>query len=94
MASRTGIVILAAAVSTGLLTVFTDGNVIDQKVLQRELAEITPEIVSLNDKDEFRELGEPVAVAAVNDYKTQVRFRVSDNGRRRRTDLCGGRGEG
>lgn len=58
-------VILALAVLTGLLPAQTKGNAIDQ----RELND-SPEMISMNDKDEFRELEEPV----INDYtvKTKV----------------------
>lgn len=62
--------ILALSVLTGFLPILTTGNVIDQRVLQRELGESSPEIISMNDKEEFRELEEPI----VNDYviKTKV----------------------
>lgn len=64
-------VIFALTVLTGLLPVPSKANVIDQRVLQRELGENSPEIISLSDKDDFRELEEP----AINDYaiKTKVR---------------------
>lgn len=63
--------ILAFTVLTGLLPIQTKGNVIDQRILQREL-DNPPEILSLNDKDELRDLEEPI----INDYtmKTKVSF--------------------
>lgn len=79
MTSHTGIVcygvILTLATFAGLLPVLTEGNVIDQRALQRELGESSPaEIMSLIDKDEFRELGEPAV--AVNDYNNIVKTKV------------------
>lgn len=88
MASRMGIacygVTLALAVFAGLLPAPTEGNVIDQRGFQRELGEISPDIMSsLNGKDEFRELGEPAAAAAssvaVNDYNNIVKTQVTVN---------------
>lgn len=79
MATRMGIlsygVILALTVLTGLLPTLTNGNVIDQRVLQRELGENSPEMMSMNDKDEFRELEEP----AVNDYAIKTKVCISSN---------------
>lgn len=69
-------VILTLAVLTVLLPILTTGNVIDQRVLQRELGENSPEIMSMGDKDDFREIEEP----AINDYtiKTKV-FNLINN---------------
>lgn len=68
MATQMGIlsyrIILALTVLTALLPILTKGNAMDQRVLQREIGESSPEIISMNDKDDFRELEEP----AVNDY--------------------------
>lgn len=63
-------IILALTVLTGILPTLTKGNVIDQRALQRELVESPSEIMSMNDKEEFRELDEPV----VSEYaiKTKV----------------------
>ncbi|XP_060852799.1 prohormone-1-like [Rhopalosiphum padi] len=57
-------VILTFTVLTVLLPILTTGNVIDQRVLQRELGENSPEIMSMGDKDDFREIEEP----SVDDY--------------------------
>ncbi|XP_026806506.1 prohormone-1-like [Rhopalosiphum maidis] len=57
-------VILTLTVLTVLLPILTTGNVIDQRVLQRELGENSPEIMSMGDKDDFREIEEP----SVDDY--------------------------
>lgn len=58
-------VLLTLAVLAGLLPVSTRGNVMGQRALQRErLVESAPEVISMNDKDEYRELEEP----SVNDY--------------------------
>lgn len=69
-------VILTLAVLTVLLPILTTGNVIDQRVLQRELGENSPEIMSMSDKDDFRDIEEPV----VDDYtiKTKV-FNLINN---------------
>jgi len=63
-------VILTLTVLTVILPILTTGNVIDQRVLQRELGENSPEIISMSDKDVFRDIEEP----AVEDYaiKTKV----------------------
>jgi len=63
-------VILTLTVLTVLLPVLTNGNVIDQRVLQRELGENSPEMMSMSDKEDFRDIEEP----AVDDYtiKTKV----------------------
>ncbi|XP_025207556.1 allatostatin C-like [Melanaphis sacchari] len=62
-------VILTLTVLTVLLPVLTTGNVIDQRVLQRELGENSPEIMSMSDKDDFREIEEPV----VDDYTIKTK---------------------
>ncbi|XP_050060234.1 uncharacterized protein LOC114123452 [Aphis gossypii] len=62
-------VILTLAVLTVLLPILTTGNVIDQRVLQRELGENSPEIMSMGDKDDFREIEEP----AINDYTIKTK---------------------
>lgn len=75
MAAKMGIlscgVMLVLTALSGFLLLPTEGNVIDQRALQRELEDSSPEIMSMNDKEEFRELEEPF----VNDYantKTKV----------------------
>lgn len=75
MAAKMGIlscgVMLALTALSGFLLLPTEGNVLDQRALQRELEDSSPEIMSMNDKEEFRELEEP----NVNDYgiiKTKV----------------------
>ncbi|KAF0762282.1 prohormone-1-like [Aphis craccivora] len=62
-------VILTLAVLTVLLPKLTTGNVIDQRVLQRELGENSPEIMSMGDKDDFREIEDP----AINDYTIKTK---------------------
>lgn len=57
-------IILAFTVLIGLLPLLTKGNALDQRVIQRDIGENSPEIISMNDKDDFRDLEEP----AVNDY--------------------------
>lgn len=75
MATQMGIlssrIILALTVLTGLLPILIKGNAMDQRVLQREIGESSPEIISMNDKDDFRELEEP----AVNDYDLKPKVR-------------------
>jgi len=68
--------ILTLMVLTVLLPILTTGNVIDQRVLQRELGENSPEIMSMSDKDVFRDIEEP----AIDDYtiKTKV-FNLINN---------------
>jgi len=63
-------IILTLTVLTVLLPILTTGNVIDQRVLQRELGENSPEIMSMSDKDVFRDIEEP----AIDDFtiKTKV----------------------
>lgn len=66
-----GAILTFTAVLTGSLSIpAAEGNAIDQRVLQRDLGEGSSEIMSLNDKDDFREIDEP----AVNGYavKTKV----------------------
>ncbi|VVC39752.1 Hypothetical protein CINCED_3A006400 [Cinara cedri] len=69
-------IILAFAVLTGLFPLQTKGNIIDQRVLQREL-DNSQEMMSMDDKDEFRELEEPV----LNDYtiKTKIEDQALEN---------------
>ncbi|XP_015371712.1 PREDICTED: allatostatin C-like [Diuraphis noxia] len=62
-------VILTLTVLTVLLPILTTGNVIDQRVLQRELGENSPEMMSMSDKDDFRDIEEP----AVNDYTIKTK---------------------
>jgi hypothetical protein len=61
-------IILVFTILTGLLPVLTNGNVIEQRSLQREFGDNSPEIISMNDKDEFREYNGPV----INDYGMQA----------------------
>lgn len=61
-------VILAFTILTGLLPALTNGNVMEQRSLQREFGDSSPEIISMNDKDEFREYDVPV----INDYGMQA----------------------
>lgn len=61
-------IILVFTILTGLLPVLTNGNVIEQRSLQREFGDSSPEIISLNDKDDFREYDGPV----INDYGMQA----------------------
>lgn len=79
MAAQMGFIsygVILTLVLTVLLPILTTGNVIDQRVLQRELGENSPEIISMGDKDDFREIEEP----AINDYtiKTKV-FNLINN---------------
>lgn len=69
-------VILTLTVLTVLLPILTTANVIDQRALQRELGENSPEIMSMSDKDVFRDIEEP----AIDDYtiKTKV-FNLINN---------------
>lgn len=61
-------VILAFTILTVSLPVLTNANVIEQRSLQREFGDSSPEILSINDKDEFREYDGPV----INDYGMQA----------------------
>lgn len=65
-----GVILTFTAVLTGFLSIPVKGNAIDQRVLQRDLGDSSSEIMSLTDKDDFREIDEP----AVNSYaiKTKV----------------------
>ncbi|KAL5233509.1 hypothetical protein ACI65C_000919 [Semiaphis heraclei] len=62
-------VILTLTVLTVLLPMLTTGNAIDQRVLQRELGENSPEMMSMNDKEDFRDIEEP----AVDDYTIKTK---------------------
>lgn len=79
MAAQMGIlsygIILTLTVLTVLLPILTTGNVIDQRVLQRELGENSPEIMSMSDKDDVREIEDP----AVDDYSIKKVFNLINN---------------
>ncbi|XP_003244026.1 allatostatin C [Acyrthosiphon pisum] len=62
-------IILTLTVLTVLLPLLTTGNVIDQRVLQRELGENSPEIMSMSDKDVFRDIEEP----AIDDFTIKTK---------------------
>lgn len=66
-------ILLALTVLTGLLPTPTKGNAIGQRALQREqLGESPPEVISINDNTDYRELEEPL----INDYS--IKSKVCD----------------
>lgn len=66
-------ILLVLTVLTGLLPTPTKGNVMGQRALQREpLGESPPEVISINDNSDYRELEEPL----INDYS--IKSKVCD----------------